>query len=70
MRAARGVPAVGVAVGGLPAAGRRSRVARAATACALVPPVRRVHEPRPTPRCWEYDGVGRDDDGTYDCLTR
>ncbi|MFF3684611.1 hypothetical protein OHS70_25280 [Streptomyces sp. NBC_00390] len=62
------VLAVLSAWGGLAVAGRRSRLALAATVCVAAALTWRMYTLAPALHCWEHNTVGRNDDGSYDCF--
>ncbi|MDX2644336.1 hypothetical protein PV341_12295 [Streptomyces sp. PA03-1a] len=59
-----------VAVGRLALSGWRSYGGRAAVACLGVLMALRMWTLAPMLHCWSYDSVGRNDDGSYNCVNR
>ncbi|MEU0188102.1 hypothetical protein ABZ312_44350 [Streptomyces sp. NPDC006207] len=59
-----------VAVGGLALSGWRSYGGWAAVACLGVLMALRMWTLAPMLHCWSYNSVGRNDDGSYNCVNR
>ncbi|GAA3772514.1 hypothetical protein [Streptomyces chiangmaiensis] len=59
-----------LAAGGLVLAGRRSYARWAAVVVLGALMALRMWTLAPMLHCWSYDSVGRNDDGSYDCVNR
>ncbi|MGD1216868.1 hypothetical protein AB9Q10_00375 [Streptomyces krungchingensis] len=59
-----------VTLGGLALSGWRSSAGWAAVACVGALMALRMWTLAPALHCWSYDSVGRNDDGSYNCVNR